>query len=97
MDQCRVSWGKIVSSSKIEVRSKSAKIILNVRPLIYEKDKLKLGKSESKEVISLGLAPKIGEWVSVHWGYICEILTLQQVKNLEHYTKLAIYLANRSV
>lgn len=97
MDQCRVSWGEVVSSSQSVVRSKNGKITLKVRPLIYEKDKLKLGTFETKEVISIGLVPKVGELVSVHWGYVCEILTQRQVKNLKYFTELAIRLANRSV
>lgn len=100
MDQCRVSWGKVVSIYNLQFTINNAKncmIRLHVKstPLIYEKEKLTLGKPKIKEVISIGLVPKVGEWVSVHWGYVCDILTYRQVANLKFYTELAIKLANR--
>ena len=55
-----------------------------------------LGKPEIRDVLSIALEPKVGDWVSVHWGYVCEVLTLRQVRNLKYYTELAISLANRS-
>ena len=27
-----------------------------------------------------------GEWVSIHWGYVCDVLTERQRNNLERYT-----------
>ena len=56
---------------------------------------VELGKKIIKSVKSIGLEPKIGEWVSVHWGCVCEVLSARQLGNLEYYTKLSIMLANR--
>ncbi|MBI4226424.1 hypothetical protein HY612_04915, partial [Candidatus Roizmanbacteria bacterium] len=33
---------------------------------------------------------KVGDWVSFHWGFACDVLTTWQVRNLEFYTKKAI-------
>jgi len=38
--------------------------------------------------------PKVGDWISFHWKQACQILTLEQVKNLDYYTKLSIKNAN---
>jgi len=70
--------------------------LVEITPLVLVKSKLTLGKPEIREVISIGLTPKIGDWVSVHWGYVCEVLTKQQLANLKYFTELAIQLANRS-
>ena len=32
----------------------------------------------------------VGDWVSFHWGFVCDLLTAEQVKNLEFYTQKAI-------
>ena len=37
---------------------------------------------------------KVGDWVSFHWGYISDVLTPEQVKNLEFYTSKAIEFYN---
>ena len=33
---------------------------------------------------------KPGDWVSVHWGFACEVLTPQQVRNAKKYTDIDI-------
>ena len=40
---------------------------------------------------------KKGDWVSFHWGYLCDVLTNKQVANLEYYTKGAIKLFNTKI
>ena len=93
MDNCRISWGKV---KKIKHEEDTAvEILVEVAALIYEKDKLSLGLPTVKNVLSLGFSPKLGEWVSIHWGYVCQVLTGVQVTNLKYYTELAINLANR--
>lgn len=38
---------------------------------------------------------KPGDWVSFHWGFVCDVLTEQQVRNLEFYTQKAIDFYNQ--
>ncbi|OIO52889.1 MAG: hypothetical protein CO003_01865 [Candidatus Portnoybacteria bacterium CG_4_8_14_3_um_filter_44_15] len=93
MDLCRISWGKIkkVDWPNLEVDS---------QPLALEKDKLKLGQSVNRSILAqisnAGFIdrPKIGDWVSFHWNFACEILNQRQVNNLKKYTKESIRLAN---
>src|SRR3989344_5230760 len=99
MDSCRISWGRIQNkTSNIKDQKYNSKIknyLVEVVPLVSQDYRLILGKREIRKVVSIGLEPKIGEWVSVHWGYVCEVLSARQLGNLEYYTKLAIELANR--
>jgi hypothetical protein len=85
-DLCRISWGQI------ENIKRSEKIMVSARyqPLIKKIRKMKLGKPVLKEFLwDPGLLPnlKVGDWVSFHWGEIIQILTPEDVKNLEKYTQ----------
>jgi len=93
MDECRIGFGKIISE----------RTIVQYKPLVYAKNKLSFGlytiKSltvdyKGKQFIK---NIKIGEWVSFHWGFVCDILTDRQVKNLEFYTQKAIDFYNATV
>ncbi|MDP1629277.1 MAG: DUF6390 family protein, partial [bacterium] len=41
--------------------------------------------------------PKIGDWISIHWDWACEILSPRQVRNLEYYTLQSLNLANLTI
>ena len=40
------------------------------------------------------IKPRVGDWVSFHWGHVCDVLTEHQVKNLDFYTQKAIEFYN---
>lgn len=77
---CRIGWGKVlgvgegspeVEFQPIDFRSRS------------------LGRKVKKEVKwDKALVPKvgIGDWVSFHWGRVCDLLGQEDVDNLERYT-----------
>lgn len=84
-DLCRIGWGKVteVKSGKLKVKSK---------PLVLG-EKMWLGKEIEKEVEwDERIVPEIKEsdWVSFHWGQVCERLSKEDVVNLERYTKKTI-------
>ncbi len=93
MNECRVGWGKI----RMEIGGwKRENITVETQPLVMEKGKLKLGKPFMKNLKTdyrgksflKGLNP--GDWVSFHWGFVCDRLTLVQVRNLQFYTQKSI-------
>jgi hypothetical protein len=94
LDLCRVGWGKV---EKLKVKSHAyrqagQKLKVIYQPLIGKK-KLKLGKPIRKEIDwDKDLLPKvkIGDWVSFHWNQAVEVLTKEDIKNLEKYTKLTL-------
>ena len=53
------------------------------KPILKELNADYKGKSFLKDI-------KIGDWVSFHWGFVCDVLTAQQVENLEFYTQRSI-------
>jgi len=93
MDACRISWGKVtaLNGPKIEMQRK---------PLLLSGHHLALG-----EAIHFTLMRRLeedgtfddlipGQWVTMHWGMPCEIISNESVKWLEHYTQKHIRLAN---
>ena len=42
-------------------------------------------------------AAAAGDWVSIHWGWACEILTDMQRTNLERGTRHNLEIANQTI
>lgn len=91
-DLCRISWGKIIKISKLNPSTggQISKLIVEYQPLISRN---KLGKPVKKEIDwDKDLVPKVkvGDWVSFHWNQVVEVLSDEDKKNLEKYTKLTL-------
>jgi len=96
MDNCRISWGEVMKKGK-------SKLEVKTQELRYEKGKLRLKDGVKKEVswrvgdkgFVRGL--KKGDWITMHWGWVCEKVSKKQVRNLEKYTKWHLKLANTTL
>lgn len=92
MDQCRISWGKVTSVD-------GPFLTVERQPLICN-GKLTLGAPVKTKIIrrledsSLMEDVAVGDVISIHWGMPCEIITLQQLANLQRYTRQSLALAN---
>jgi hypothetical protein len=88
MDQCRIGWGKImnekleVESQKLEYIDGKLKFVNSVRQLINPVNDLKL---------------EPGDWVSFHWGFVCEKITKGQLQWLSKLTQYHLDLANQTI
>lgn len=95
MDECRIGFGKLKT-----LNPKAKTIIIVMKSLVIIKDKLQLGKLIDKEIKTEYREKiflknfKVGDWVSFHWGHVCDILTQNQVRNLKFYTQKAIEFYN---
>ena len=93
MDLCRISWGKI---KKIDLPN----LEVEYQPLVLENGRLKLGSIIFQKVLTeinnSGFIekPRLGQWISFHWGFACEVLNNYQVANLKKYTEESIRLTN---
>jgi len=96
MDACRISWGKVVADL-------SAEVLVERRPIQLAEGKLELGlpvmSTARRQFDGLGFVHKLepGEWVSLHWGWVCEQLTSDQLARLRHYTVHHLELANQTL
>ena len=80
LDSCRISWGWVITADPL--------VVLR-RPLIWNDRTGVLGlgapaPSPATPGFITGLTT--GEWVSLHWGCVCDRLIPAQVRALRHYT-----------
>ena len=103
MDNCRISWGKVIIQSLKLKNKKNTTIQVLTKPLVMQNNKLVLGKPIIKEIECFYLGLHVTrytlheKWISFHWNQFCDFLTPPQVANLEKYTQIAINLANKTI
>ncbi|MFC1932782.1 DUF6390 family protein [Chloroflexota bacterium] len=96
MENCRIGWGRV---KEIE----ATQLVVEHQPLILECGKLKLGEPRYKKVLrQIGdtgfiTSCQVGDSVSFHWDWACEILSPREVQNLEKYTRYHLRLANQTL
>lgn len=97
MDECRISWGKVILPRQSDKKLNATNIVtVQTKPLIIQNDKLVFGKDIYRK-IKLEYKRKRflksiqnGDWISFHWGFACDILSMIQVANLTTYTQKAL-------
>ncbi len=96
LDNCRVSWG-VVS------RHEGADLVVMRQPLVLHEGKLVLDPPREERVMrqidGRGFVDdaQLGDWVSLHWGWVCEVLSERQLHNLERYSRYHLTIANQTV
>jgi len=96
LDQCRVSWGKVA-------QIRAGEMLVDRQPLVLREGKLVLGDARAglvaRQVDGRGFvdAARPGDWVSLHWGWVCEVLTHRQRTNLDRYTRHHLAIANQTI
>ncbi len=92
MDSCRISWGKVRSIGK-------KKLVVEYRPLVLEEGRVTLASPRAKrvdynpEVKPFG-SLKVGDTVSLHWNFACDVLSPRQLRNISKYTALDLASTN---
>lgn len=82
MDNCRVSWGKVVDIIE-------SSLIVQSRPLKNMGGMLTIGDEEAKTAVYLReMLPNVkkDDFVALHWGFACLVLDDRQLENLISYT-----------
>jgi hypothetical protein len=96
LEHCRVSWGKVL-------RAEGAELVVERQPLALRAGKLVLDAARIERVLrqldGRGFVEpaRAGNWVSIHWGWACEILSERQRRNLERFTGHHLALANQTL
>ena len=96
LERCRIRWGKVLTVNG------DAAVVLS-QPLTWDGSRLALGsyrpESVTRGVDGTGLAAQIvpGDWVSMHWGWICDRLSRRQLSDLRRYSLLELDVTNRRV
>ncbi|MGE3074407.1 MAG: DUF6390 family protein [Dehalococcoidia bacterium] len=96
MEQCRIRWGRVTDVLGPD-------LIVEVEPLRVVDGNLTLCPAERETVRrwvdGKGFVDDIqpGQWVSIHWGWACDRLSLAQRRRLERYTRWHITLCNQTL
>ena len=96
MDNCRISWGKVV-------RLSGAELVVERQPLVLFEGKLTVGQAKTepapRQIDNKGFVDAVepGDWVALHWGWVCEVLDARHLANLERYTRHHLQLANQTL
>ena len=96
MDACRVSWGKVLAAD-------GGQLLVERPPLVLREGKLTLGEARRqrvpRQIDGRGFADgaTVGAWVSIHWDWVCEVLTDDEQRNLERYTRYHLAIANQTI
>lgn len=93
LDQCRIRWGRVIADVGTHV-------LVESRPLTWDGRALALGSPRKETVIRgtdgidlLGpLSP--GDWVTLHWQWICDRIDLRRVTALRTYSAYHLTLTN---
>ncbi len=96
LDRCRVSWGRVTAIEGSE-------LVVDRQPIVLDEGKLALGEARLERVVRQldgkgfveAVAP--GDWVSLHWGWVCEVLEARQRRNIERYTRRHLAVANETL
>ena len=78
---------------------------LNVtgQPIVFEHGNLVLGvpvcRIITRKVNGRGFVDRVsvGDWVSIHWNWACDVLTSRQLFHLQQYTEQSLALANMAL
>ncbi len=96
LNRCRIRWAQVVSCHGDQV-------VVRCRQLSWDGRQLGLGEPEPITVtramdgLRLVDEPEPGEWVALHWDWLCDRLTRRQVANLRRYTMRQLEVTNDKV
>jgi hypothetical protein len=96
LERCRVRWGQVRSVLP-------DRLVVESRPLLFDDGRLFLGdprpETVQRTLNGVGLVREFdaGDWVSMHWEWVCDRLTPRQLAALRHYTRLHLDLVNHRV
>lgn len=96
LESCRVSWGRVIAVERSE-------LVVDRQPLALREGRLTLDAPRRERVVRQvdghGFADgaRIGDWVSLHWGWVCEVVTERQRMQLERYTRRHLAIASQTL
>lgn len=93
LDRCRIRWGQVVSVCGEEVVVRSQPLVWEAMTLGYGPPRL---ETVTRALDGLGFVadPEPGEWLALHWGWVCDRLTPRQQRNLKGYTARILDMTN---
>jgi len=96
MDSCRVSWAKVERVDGGELAVARAPIVLRAGKLELDEPR---PERALRQIDGHGFADgaRAGDWVTLHWGWACEVIDERQRRALERYTRHHLAIANQTI
>jgi hypothetical protein len=94
LDQCRIRWGRVVADV-------DGQVVVESRPLEWDGTHLALGAPREETAVrgvdGVEMIERLspGEWVALHWGWVCDRLAPAQLVALRHYSAYHLRLVNQ--
>ncbi|HEX2699443.1 MAG TPA: DUF6390 family protein [Acidimicrobiales bacterium] len=96
MESCRISWGRVRAVEP-------AALVVERQPLVERAGKLELGPVAVERVLRTlegqGFTDDVAvdDWVSIHWGWACEVLDDGRLAGLRRWSAYHLALANQTI
>lgn len=96
MESCRISWGEVIAAE-------GAVLVVRRAAIALVDDKLSLSEPRvirvARQIDGRGFADgaKVGDTVSIHWDWVCEVLTPSKLERLQRNTQRAMAQANTTL
>ena len=96
MDSCRVSWGQVRAVE-------GAALVVDRQPLALVQGRLELGPAVPERALRTldghGFTDDVsmGDWISIHWGWACEVLDARRLANVRRWSDYHVRLANQTL
>lgn len=96
MESCRISWGQVTAVD-------ATNLVVRRRPLVLRDQRFVLDEPRAERVqrtvFDRGFVDDVavGQWVSIHWGWACEVLDDGRRADLEQWTTHHLRLANQTI
>jgi Family of unknown function (DUF6390) len=93
LDRCRIRWGRVRAV-------RGDQVVVESRPLIWDGVRLELGAPETETAVrsvdGVGMVGELepGDWVSLHWEWVCDRIAPAQVDRLRRYTERHLAIVN---
>jgi hypothetical protein len=94
LDRCRIRWGRVVSIAGDQVE-------VECRRLTWNDERLELGTVDREWATAAragaGLVARLheGDWVALHWDWVCDRLSMPRLRALKHYSNEQLSLVNQ--
>lgn len=96
IDSCRISWGRVTAVEPGELVVQRAPIELRDGGLVLGTPRLER-VTRMLEGSGFVASADVGDVVSIHWSWACEVLDPRQAVALERYTAQHLRLANQTL
>jgi hypothetical protein len=93
LDRCRIRWGRVIDIA-------GEQVLVRSRPLTWDGTCLGLGPTRVEPAVithdGLGFVQSLrpGDWVALHWDWICERLDRRQLASLRRVTDEQLAVVN---